>query len=264
MKVDQANRSRTQLRQVIVDCEAELAAICPGIGKCHVHIRQSDQNAGSLKEEHARILPQLGEMRKQKIERRNQKMVLDLMFLIQEMVLFVNLADQDLETLLPECIAAKIKLDIPLSDTRPLNLLIKVQAPLKLLMLQRVLYKKLQKKVAQVNQNEGRTPSNGKVRSHLLNDESRANYTSTCQDESMVEHMNKEDMDKHITKLTDELESANRKCEIYRSNLLSILKAVEDVSKILHKHLMQHKFTNSVICHEKLEQGLRSLPFVMT
>ncbi|KAI5407656.1 hypothetical protein KIW84_053780 [Lathyrus oleraceus] len=240
MKVDQANRSRTQLRQVIVDCEAELAAICPAIGKCHVHIRQSDQNAGSLKEEHARILPQLEEMRKQKIERRNHKMVLDLMFLIQEMVLSVNLADQDLETLLPECIAAKIKLDIPLSDTRPLNLLIKV------------------------NQNEGRTPSNGKVRSHLLNDESRANYTSTCQDESMVEHMNKEDMDKHITKLTDELESANRKCEIYRSNLLSILKAVEDVSKILHKHLMQHKFTNSVICHEKLEQGLRSLPFVMT
>lgn len=50
----------------------------------------------------------------------------------------------------------------------------------------------------------------------------------------MVEHMNKEDMDKHITKLTDELESANRKCEIYRSNLLSILKTVKDVSKILH------------------------------
>ena len=50
----------------------------------------------------------------------------------------------------------------------------------------------------------------------------------------MVEHMNKEDMDKHITKLTDELESANRKCEIYRSNLLSILKAVKDVSKILY------------------------------
>ena len=86
MKVDQANRSRTQLRQVIVDCEAELAAICPAIGKCHVHIRQSDQNAGSLKEEHARILPQLEEMRKQKIERRNHKMVLDLMLLIQEMV----------------------------------------------------------------------------------------------------------------------------------------------------------------------------------
>lgn len=35
MKVDQANRSRTQLRQVIVDCEAELAAICPAIEKCH-------------------------------------------------------------------------------------------------------------------------------------------------------------------------------------------------------------------------------------
>ncbi|KAI5398098.1 hypothetical protein KIW84_063775 [Lathyrus oleraceus] len=39
---------------------------------------------------------------------------------------------------------------------------------------------------------------------------------------------------------------------------------VEDVSKILHKRQMPHKFTNSAICHEKLEQGLRSLPFVMT
>lgn len=35
---------------------------------------QSDQNAGSLKEEHARILPQLEEMKKQKAERRNQFM----------------------------------------------------------------------------------------------------------------------------------------------------------------------------------------------
>lgn len=120
-----------------------------------------------------------------------------------------------------------IQLDIPLSDTRPLNLLIKVQASLKLLMLQRMLYKKLQK-IAQVNRNEGRTPSNGKVRSHLLNDESIANYTSTCQDESLIEYMNKDDMDKHIAKLTDELKSANRKCEIYRSNLLSVLKAVEN------------------------------------
>ncbi|KAG4919625.1 hypothetical protein JHK82_057051 [Glycine max] len=33
---------------------------------------QTDQNAGSLKEEHARILPQLEEMQKRKIERRNQ------------------------------------------------------------------------------------------------------------------------------------------------------------------------------------------------
>ncbi|XP_058763015.1 65-kDa microtubule-associated protein 3-like [Vicia villosa] len=71
-KVDQANRSRAQLRQAIADCEAELAAICSAMGERPVHTRQSDQNAGSLKEEHARILPQLEEMKKQKAERRNQ------------------------------------------------------------------------------------------------------------------------------------------------------------------------------------------------
>ena len=36
-----------------------------------------------------------------------------------------------------------------------------------------------------------------------------------------------DDLD-NIRKLMNELECANRKCEIYRSNLLSVLKAVED------------------------------------
>ncbi|MED6145820.1 hypothetical protein PIB30_028690 [Stylosanthes scabra] len=71
-KVDHANRNRAQLRQAIADCEAELAAICSAMGERPVHTRQSDPNAGSLKEEHARILPQLEEMRKRKSERRNQ------------------------------------------------------------------------------------------------------------------------------------------------------------------------------------------------
>ncbi|MCH94226.1 microtubule-associated protein 3-like, partial [Trifolium medium] len=39
-KVDQANRSRAQLRQAIADCEAELAAICSAMGERPVHIRQ--------------------------------------------------------------------------------------------------------------------------------------------------------------------------------------------------------------------------------
>lgn len=64
MKVDQANRFRARLRQAIADCEAELVAIYPSMGEHLVHIRQSDQNAGSLKGEHARNLPQLKEMRK--------------------------------------------------------------------------------------------------------------------------------------------------------------------------------------------------------
>ena len=39
-KVDQANRSRAQLRQAIADSEAELAAICSAMGERPVHIRQ--------------------------------------------------------------------------------------------------------------------------------------------------------------------------------------------------------------------------------
>ncbi|XP_022774468.1 65-kDa microtubule-associated protein 3-like [Durio zibethinus] len=76
-KVDQANRCRAQLRQTIADSEAELAAICSAMGERPVHIRQvknerSDQNVGSLKEELTKILRQVEEMRKRKIERRNQ------------------------------------------------------------------------------------------------------------------------------------------------------------------------------------------------
>ncbi|MED6195456.1 hypothetical protein PIB30_037970 [Stylosanthes scabra] len=70
-KVDQANWSRVQLRQEIADCEAELAAICSALAERPIHIRQ-DQNFGSLKQELARICPELEEMRKRKSDRRNQ------------------------------------------------------------------------------------------------------------------------------------------------------------------------------------------------
>ncbi|KAI3517599.1 hypothetical protein L1887_16814 [Cichorium endivia] len=71
-KVDLANRSRAQLRQAIADSEAELATICSAMGERPVHIRQSDQNSGSLKAELRAIIPELEEMKKRKSERRNQ------------------------------------------------------------------------------------------------------------------------------------------------------------------------------------------------
>uniref|UniRef100_A0A1J3HR31 65-kDa microtubule-associated protein 3 n=1 Tax=Noccaea caerulescens TaxID=107243 RepID=A0A1J3HR31_NOCCA len=71
-KVDQANRCRAQLRQAIADAEAELAALCSAMGERPVHIRQSDQSVGSLKQELGTILPELEEMQKRKTERRNQ------------------------------------------------------------------------------------------------------------------------------------------------------------------------------------------------
>ncbi|PIM99700.1 Microtubule-associated protein essential for anaphase spindle elongation [Handroanthus impetiginosus] len=71
-KVDEANRCRAQLRQAIADAEAELAAICTAMGERPVHIRQSDHNPGSLKDEFRAILPQIEEMRKRKFDRKNQ------------------------------------------------------------------------------------------------------------------------------------------------------------------------------------------------
>ncbi|KAE9592631.1 putative microtubule-associated protein, MAP65/Ase1/PRC1 [Lupinus albus] len=71
-KVDQANWSRAQLRQEIADSEADLAAICSAMGERPIHIRQSDQNSRSLKEELARVRPELEEMWRRKSERVNQ------------------------------------------------------------------------------------------------------------------------------------------------------------------------------------------------
>uniref|UniRef100_A0A0D9WJH0 Uncharacterized protein n=1 Tax=Leersia perrieri TaxID=77586 RepID=A0A0D9WJH0_9ORYZ len=70
--VDQANRSRAQLRQAIAQCEAELAAICSAMGEPPVHVRQSNQKACGLREELSAIVPYLEEMKRKKIERWNQ------------------------------------------------------------------------------------------------------------------------------------------------------------------------------------------------
>ncbi|CAM8944794.1 unnamed protein product [Rhodiola kirilowii] len=71
-KVDSANKSRAHLRQTIADSEAELAEICSAMGERPVHIRQPEQNVGSLKEELQLIVPQLEEMRKRKCDRRDK------------------------------------------------------------------------------------------------------------------------------------------------------------------------------------------------
>lgn len=47
------------------------------------------------------------------------------------------------------------------------------------------------------------------------------------------------DMDKKIRELTEELNSANRKCEVYRANLLSVLKDIDD-----HKQQLSVKVQN--------------------
>lgn len=46
-------------------------------------------------------------------------------------------------------------------------------------------------------------------------------------------------MDQKIRELSKELESASRKCEVYRANLLSVLKDIED-----HKQQLAVKVHN--------------------
>ncbi|XP_073125534.1 65-kDa microtubule-associated protein 3-like isoform X2 [Henckelia pumila] len=70
-KVDQANKGRAQLRQAIADAEADLAAIFSAMGERPVHIRQSDHIPANLKAELTAILPQIEEMRKRKLDRKN-------------------------------------------------------------------------------------------------------------------------------------------------------------------------------------------------
>lgn len=97
-KVDQANECRARLQKAVADSEAEVAYICSAMGERLLHMRQVrmdkithffeflyltferfskfvlcfEQNAGSLKEELEAIVPLLEDMRKRKIERRNQ------------------------------------------------------------------------------------------------------------------------------------------------------------------------------------------------
>lgn len=71
-KVDQANKTRAQLRQAIADSEAEIAAICSAMGELPMHRKESNQNTGSLKDQLKAIVPQLEEMHKRKCDRLNQ------------------------------------------------------------------------------------------------------------------------------------------------------------------------------------------------
>ncbi|XP_029123611.1 65-kDa microtubule-associated protein 3 [Elaeis guineensis] len=95
-KVYQANMSRAQLRQAIADAEAEIAAICSAMGEPPVHVRQCNQNAGSLKEELKAIIPELEEMKKRKNDRKNQ--ILEVVEQIKEILIEIRPPGYDLST----------------------------------------------------------------------------------------------------------------------------------------------------------------------
>ncbi|XWS68381.1 hypothetical protein CRYUN_Cryun04dG0085200 [Craigia yunnanensis] len=82
------------------------------------------------------------------------------------------------------------------------------------------------KRVALATKNEGRSMMvNGRIRGNSTRDASRAN---TINPKIPSQPLSEDGMDKKIRELTNELEYASRKCEVYRTNLLSVLKDIED------------------------------------
>ncbi|RYQ81278.1 hypothetical protein Ahy_Scaffold1g107246 [Arachis hypogaea] len=83
-------------------------------------------------------------------------------------------------------------------------------------------------KVARATKNDGRLViSNGTYKEDLRwNNEATTSYRDP--QTSLQQSSSKDDHDRTIEKLTRQLDRAQRKCEVYRSNLLSILKDMEE------------------------------------
>ncbi|KAL2940384.1 Protein FAR1-RELATED SEQUENCE 5 [Bienertia sinuspersici] len=83
-------------------------------------------------------------------------------------------------------------------------------------------------KVAQASKNVGKTSmANGRVKDSARN--GSLGTKASCDNGVTVNEEVAEDcMDQKIKELREELESANRKCEAYRSNLFSVLKEIDD------------------------------------
>ncbi|GLT29232.1 hypothetical protein SLA2020_041110 [Shorea laevis] len=85
------------------------------------------------------------------------------------------------------------------------------------------------KRVSLSTKNEGQLNMlNGRIRGGSLCDGNQINSTSRDNRRFSSQDLSEDDIDKRIQELTNELEYAKRKCEDYRSNLLSVLKDIED------------------------------------
>ncbi|KAK2984469.1 hypothetical protein RJ640_026956 [Escallonia rubra] len=84
------------------------------------------------------------------------------------------------------------------------------------------------KRVALATKGEGRIPTtNGRLKKSST-DGTRANNHPGDHRKSLAREASEDDMDKKIRELNHDLDCANRKCEVYRANLISVLKDIED------------------------------------
>ncbi|KAD4982200.1 hypothetical protein E3N88_18871 [Mikania micrantha] len=85
------------------------------------------------------------------------------------------------------------------------------------------------RKVAMAAKNEGRViMSNGRVREDSTSNGTWTKRNSVNQHGSLDQNISEDERDKKIEQLNNELCCARRKCEFYRTNLLSVLKDIED------------------------------------
>lgn len=85
------------------------------------------------------------------------------------------------------------------------------------------------RRVALATKNEGRTLNiNGRTREDSKNDGSLAKKSKRDHYGSLNQRLSEDDMDTKIRELSHELDCANQKCEVYRANLLSVLRDIED------------------------------------
>ncbi|KAG7539711.1 Zinc finger SWIM-type [Arabidopsis thaliana x Arabidopsis arenosa] len=79
-----------------------------------------------------------------------------------------------------------------------------------------------------MNKEVRRTMANRHFKASSVTDGKRMCCNEDCQQEVLAQPEPEDEMDKKINQLRNELELANRKCEAYRTNLLSVLKEMEE------------------------------------
>lgn len=95
-------------------------------------------------------------------------------------------------------------------------------------------------RITETTKNEGKTTLfNGCSREAPSTTAIHTKHTDGDPHGNLEHRMSEDEMEKKILELRDELDSANRKCEVYRASLLSVLKDIED-----HKQLLSIKVQN--------------------
>ncbi|CAN4112643.1 unnamed protein product [Withania somnifera] len=96
------------------------------------------------------------------------------------------------------------------------------------------------KKVSQAVKHDGRISLvNGHCKENLTSNGVRANCNIEDEQRSLTCPLTEDDMDTKIQELSYQLDCTNRKCEVYRANLYSVLKDVDD-----HKQQLSIKVQN--------------------